>query len=66
MPSSGGSRRVRVERGIYRQTNGRYAVCVIVDGQPRFRTLNAATLGAADIRGSKRTALSSEKRKPPG
>jgi len=49
MPSSDGSRRVRVERGIYRQTNGRYAVCVMVDGQPRFRTLNAATLGEVRI-----------------
>ena len=33
MPSSGGSRRVRVERGIYRQENGRYAVCVMVEQQ---------------------------------
>src|SRR2546428_6489010 len=44
MPSSGGSRRVRVERGIYRQKNGKYAVCVRVDGRARFRTLEAATL----------------------
>jgi hypothetical protein len=49
MPSSCGSRRVRVERGIYRQTNGRYAVCLMVDGKPRFRTVNAATLGEARI-----------------
>src|SRR5207247_8853915 len=47
MPSSGGSRRVRVERGIHRQTNGRSAVCVMVDGQPRFRTLGAVTLTEA-------------------
>jgi hypothetical protein len=44
MPSNGGSRRVRVERGIYRQKNGKYAVCVRVDGRARFRTLQAATL----------------------
>src|SRR5439155_17450219 len=44
MPSSGRSRRVRVERGIYRQKNGKYAVCVRVDGRARFRTLEAATL----------------------
>ncbi len=44
MPSSGDSRRVRVERGIYRQPNGKYAVCVRVDGRARFRTLEAATL----------------------
>jgi integrase len=44
MPSSGGGRRVRVERGIYRQKNGKYAVCVRVDRRARFRTLEAATL----------------------
>jgi hypothetical protein len=32
-------RRVRVERGIYRQTNGKYAVCFMLDGKPRFRTV---------------------------
>lgn len=31
--------RVRVERGIYRQPNGKYAVCFMVDGRPRFRTV---------------------------
>ena len=44
MSSSGEGRRVRVERGIYRQPNGKYAVCVRVDGHARFRTLEAATL----------------------
>jgi hypothetical protein len=44
MPSSGGSRRVRVERGIYQQSSGKYAVCVRVVGRPRFRTIKAATL----------------------
>src|SRR6266498_5178941 len=47
MPSSGGSRRVRVERGIYRQTNGKYAVCVMVEGRPRFRTIDAGSLSGA-------------------
>src|SRR2546425_4543530 len=47
MPSSGSSRRVRVERGIYRQTNGRYAVCVMVEGRPRFRTIDAGSLSGA-------------------
>src|SRR6266498_1843619 len=47
MPSSGGSRRVRVERGIYRQTNGKYAVCVMVEGRPRFRTIDARSLSEA-------------------
>ena len=44
MPSSGRSRRVRVERGIYQQPNGKYAVCVRVDGRARFRTVEGATL----------------------
>jgi len=47
MPSSGGSRRVRVERGIYQQPNGKYAVCVRVDGRARFRTVETATLAEA-------------------
>jgi hypothetical protein len=32
-------RRVRVGRGIYRQTNGKYVVCFMLDGKPRFRTV---------------------------
>jgi integrase len=32
-------RRTRVERGIYRQTNGRYGVYVVVGGKPRFKTV---------------------------
>jgi len=35
------SRRVRVERGIYRQANGKYVVCFMLDGKPRFRTMVA-------------------------
>lgn len=31
--------RVRVERGIYRQPNGSYAVCFMAQGKPRFRTV---------------------------
>ncbi len=45
--SSRPDRRRRVERGIYEQPNGRYAVCVMVDGRPRFRTLGAVTLSEA-------------------
>src|SRR2546430_14856862 len=45
--SSRPDRRRRVARGIYEQPNGRYAVCVMIDGQPRFRTLSAATIGEA-------------------
>ena len=31
-------RRARVERGIYRQSNGKYAVCCRHAGRLRFRT----------------------------
>ncbi len=31
--------RIRVERGIYRQRNGKYAVCFMLDGRARFRTV---------------------------
>jgi hypothetical protein len=31
-------RRVRVERGIYRQPNSKYAICFMLDGKPRYRT----------------------------
>lgn len=40
-------RRTRVERGIYLQPNGKYAVCFMIDGRPRFRTVSAATLAEA-------------------
>ena len=33
------ARRVRVGRGIYQQPNGKYAVCFMIDGKPRFRTV---------------------------
>ena len=32
-------RRVRVERGIYKYDNGKYAVCVTIGGKPRFKTI---------------------------
>lgn len=32
-------RRVRVERGIYRQQNGTYGVYLLCDGKPRFKTV---------------------------
>jgi len=34
------SARVRVERGVYRQPNGKYAVCFMLNGRPRFRTVD--------------------------
>jgi integrase len=39
-------RRRRVERGVYLQPNGKYAVCFMVAGKPRFRTVGT-DLGAA-------------------
>jgi integrase len=36
---SSGPRRIRVERGIYRQPNGKYAVCWRHAGRLRFRTV---------------------------
>jgi integrase len=36
---SGTRRRIRVERGIYRQANGKYAVCCRHAGRLRFRTV---------------------------
>ena len=35
--------RRRVERGIYEQPNGKFAVSVMVAGHPRFRTVEAVT-----------------------
>jgi predicted alpha/beta superfamily hydrolase len=40
MPAPDTSRRVRLERGVYRQPNGNYAVCFMLDGKPRLRTIN--------------------------
>jgi hypothetical protein len=39
MTPSSCSRRVRVERGIYRQPNGKYAVCFRHARKLRFRTI---------------------------
>src|SRR6266540_1075058 len=39
----------RVARGIYQQLNGKYAVCVRVNGRARFRTLDASTLVEARV-----------------
>ena len=35
--ANGIPRRVRVEQGMYHQPNGKYAVCFMVEGKPRFR-----------------------------
>lgn len=37
--AAGQWRRERVERGIYRQANGKYPVCFMLAGKPRFRTV---------------------------
>jgi hypothetical protein len=38
MPAAKSARRSRVERGIYRQANGKYAVCARRAGRLHFRT----------------------------
>ncbi len=38
---TGSTGRVRVERGIYRQANGKYIVCFMLEGRPRFRTVGS-------------------------
>lgn len=38
MPPSKSRRRTRVERGVYRQPNGNYAVCARHAGRLHFRT----------------------------
>jgi hypothetical protein len=48
--SSRAGRRVRVERGIYRQPNGKYAVCFMLEGKPRFRTVGYDLLLAREQR----------------
>jgi hypothetical protein len=43
---------VRVERGIYRQANGKYVLCFMLDGKPWFRTVGSgsrAGAGAATV-----------------
>ncbi len=44
------TRRVRIERGIYLQPNGKHAVCFMVDGKPRFRTVEGDLEAARDAR----------------
>jgi integrase len=47
--SGSSDRRRRVARGVYQQPNGKYAVCVRVEGRPRFRTLEATSLDQAQV-----------------
>jgi integrase len=48
--SASSSRRVRVERGIYLQSNGKYAVCFRHAGRLRFRTVGFDLACARDER----------------
>jgi integrase len=47
MSTSNPWRRTWVERGVYLQPNGKYTVCVRIDGKPRFRTVAAVTVAQA-------------------
>ena len=58
---SGGPGRVRVERGIYRQRNGKYAVCWRHAGRLRFQTVG---FNLADA-GRTRLALIAATARPP-
>jgi len=49
--------RTRVERGIYRQPNGKYAVCARRDGVLRFRTAGYDLAAARRQRGELVTNL---------
>jgi hypothetical protein len=40
-------RRVLVERGIYPQPNGKYAVCVMIEGKACVQTVGAVSRGCA-------------------
>jgi hypothetical protein len=51
-------RPVRVERGVYRQPNGKYAVCFMLDGKPRFRTVEGDLDAARSARA--RLAIASQ------
>ncbi len=52
MGSATSSRRVRVERGIYLQPNGKFAVCCRHAGRLRFRTVGRDLPAAAAARGT--------------
>jgi hypothetical protein len=49
-------RRTRVERGVYRQPNGKYAVCFMLDGKPRFQTVDGSQGGRDRCDGRRRSA----------
>ena len=39
-------KRSRVERGIYRQQNGTYAVYYLLHGKPRYKTVGTKLAGS--------------------
>lgn len=57
MPSSKSRRRARVERGVYRQPNGNYAVCARRAGRLHFRTVGRDLTAARRARDELVTAL---------
>lgn len=50
MKSTPNARRVRVERGIYVQPNGKYAICAWHTGKLHFRTVQGDLAGARQLR----------------
>ena len=57
MPPSKSRRRIRVERGVYRQPNGNYAVCARHAGRLHFRTVGRDLAAARRAREELVTAL---------
>ena len=55
---------VRVERGIYQQPNGKYAVCVMTEGKPRLRTVSSS-LASKDVE-VEESLENEDARAPPG
>jgi hypothetical protein len=51
-------RRMRVERGVYRQPNGKYAVCFMLTASPRFgpSATTSTSPGRSDAHSSRRRA----------
>jgi hypothetical protein len=57
MKSTANAGRVRVERGIYVQPNGKYAICAWHAGKLHFRTIEGDLPGARQLRAALIAAL---------
>ena len=64
MPAASSARRSRVERGIYRQANGKYAVCARRAGRLHFRTAGRDLEAARGARAELIAALAAGRVRP--